>query len=163
MRHITTSKLVRCVDDEEEAIAARYAVPLLITGGCREAVEVVARRVHRARCDAAAPFVAVGAGAFPSDVRALKQHLFTPVNVAAGGTMFIADVEEMPVAAQRLFFDVLTDHPFARHPRRAIRVVAGTTVWLLDRVAAGTFSEELFYRLNLIHLIIEHAAREPAR
>src|SRR4029078_7961200 len=38
-----------------------------------------------------------------------------------------------------------------------VRLISGTTVSLLDRIAAGTFSEQLFYRLNIIHLTVASA------
>ena len=68
--------------------------------------------------------------------------------------MLLSDVDEMPSAVQGLLLEVLDDLEYERAPAGAIRLVSGTSVSLLDRVAAGTFSERLFYRLNSIHLMI---------
>jgi DNA-binding NtrC family response regulator len=68
--------------------------------------------------------------------------------------LLIADIEEMPSVVQDVLIDVLTALELSRRPSAAVRFIAGTTESLLDRVAAGTFSERLFYRLNLIHLVV---------
>jgi transcriptional regulator of aromatic amino acid metabolism len=49
--------------------------------------------------------------------------------------------------------DLLAALESARRPSAAVRLISGTTVSLLERVAAGTFSERLFYRLNILHLV----------
>jgi DNA-binding NtrC family response regulator len=59
----------------------------------------------------------------------------------------------MPAAVQEAFVDLLAGLESARKPSAAVRLISGTTVSLLDRIAAGSFSERLFYRLNIIHLI----------
>jgi DNA-binding NtrC family response regulator len=50
--------------------------------------------------------------------------------------------------------DVFAELEFARASSRPVRLMSGTTVSLLDRVASGTFSDRLFYRLNTIHLVV---------
>ena len=57
-----------------------------------------------------------------------------------------------------LLVQLLADLQSARAPSAAVRVISGTTVSLLDRIAAGTFSERLFYRLNLLHLVMRNGA-----
>jgi DNA-binding NtrC family response regulator len=69
-------------------------------------------------------------------------------------------VEEVPSAAQDALIDLLAALESARRPSAAVRLISGTTVSLLDRVAAGTFSERLFYRLNIIHLMAGAAPAE---
>ncbi|HUE86503.1 MAG TPA: sigma 54-interacting transcriptional regulator [Vicinamibacterales bacterium] len=59
----------------------------------------------------------------------------------------------MPNAAQTLFTESLSQFRAARSTL-ATRLMAGTTVSLLDRVKAGQFSEDLLYRLNTIHLVV---------
>ncbi|HXV09794.1 MAG TPA: sigma 54-interacting transcriptional regulator [Burkholderiales bacterium] len=71
--------------------------------------------------------------------------------------MLVSAVEDMPSAAQDAFIDLLAALESARRPSAAVRLISGTTVSLLDRVTAGTFSERLFYRLNIIHLVSEGA------
>jgi DNA-binding NtrC family response regulator len=67
--------------------------------------------------------------------------------------VLVSAVEKMPSAAQDAWIDLLAALESSRRPSAAVRLISGTTVSLLDRVAAGTFSERLFYRLNIIHLV----------
>jgi DNA-binding NtrC family response regulator len=60
----------------------------------------------------------------------------------------------MPATVQDAMIDLLGGLESARVPSAMARLISGTTVSLLDRVAAGTFSERLFYRLNIIHLTV---------
>ena len=133
-------------------MAARHSVTLLITAGSRQMVDIVARRIHSSQFTAVAPFVGLKAGSFPPDAEQLRTHLVKPLYAAAGGSLLIRDVEEMSSAAQRTFASILSERSLG-HPA-AVRLIAGTTVSLLERVNAGYFLEELFYRLNLIHLVI---------
>src|SRR5581483_8234424 len=65
----------------------------------------------------------------------------------------ISLVEEMPQTVQDTLIELLDGLEFTRRPCDAVRLISGTTVSLLDRIAAGTFSDRLFYRLNIIHLM----------
>jgi DNA-binding NtrC family response regulator len=67
--------------------------------------------------------------------------------------MLINAVEEMPWVVQNALIELLAGFELTRRPSAAVRLISGTTVSLVDRVAAGTFSEQLFYRLNIIHLM----------
>jgi transcriptional regulator of aromatic amino acid metabolism len=77
------------------------------------------------------------------------------VGYSSGGvcSIVIHDVDEMPSVVQNQLLDLLAELELARPPSTAVRLVCGTTVSLLDGIAAGTLSERLFYRLNIIHLI----------
>jgi DNA-binding NtrC family response regulator len=81
------------------------------------------------------------------------------LDAAAGGSVLITDVEEMPAAAQEGLVDLLVELESTRPRAVAIRLICGTSVSLHDRVAAGTFSDRLFYRINVIHLIAETSPR----
>jgi DNA-binding NtrC family response regulator len=63
----------------------------------------------------------------------------------------------MPAIVQDALIDMLAGLQSARRPSAAVRLISGTTVSLLERVAAGTFSDQLFYRLNTIHLMATDA------
>jgi DNA-binding NtrC family response regulator len=76
--------------------------------------------------------------------------------------VLISAVEEMPPAVQDALIELLAELEFARSPSAEIRLISGTTESLLDRVAAGTFSERLFYRLNIIHLMVGDGRPEVA-
>jgi len=137
---------------EDEELAGRTGARLLITAA-NGAVETVARRVHGGSRRAAFPFVRVWAGELPEDPVMLRETCVTLLEAAPGGSMFITDVEDMPPIVQDVLVELLVDLQGARAPSDAVRVITATSVSLLDRVAAGTFSERLFYRLNLIHLV----------
>jgi DNA-binding NtrC family response regulator len=133
-------------------LASRSASRLLITVATQRAGEMLARRIHEASVRAAFPFVRMWAGGFPTEPRTLRKTCSNLLDAAAGGSMFISNVEEMPPIVQNLIVDLLAELECARAPSAGIRLVSATTASLLDRVAAGTFSAQLFYRLNTIHL-----------
>ena len=108
------------------------------------------------------PFVHTWACDLPVEADALAEQCCRLLDAAAGGTLLIADIEEMPPAAQDALSELLAELQFTRSPSAEARLITGTTVSLLDRVAAGTFSERLFYRLNIIHLIVGNRAPEAA-
>jgi transcriptional regulator of acetoin/glycerol metabolism len=135
---------------EDEALAARHAVALLISGGAAQSIEHLARRIHAAQFGHAAPFVAVNASIFPCPAGRLQRYLTERIRRAHRGSLFLRDVERMPIRAQDAFGAVL-----ARGMPPTVRLISGTTVSLVDRVRAGHFAEELFYRLNVIHVMTD--------
>jgi len=143
---------------EEEEMAGRSSARLLITASTRGEVETVARRIHRTSFRATAPFVRVRTGTLPIEPQLLRERCSALLDAATGGSMLMTDVEEMPASVQGLLVQLLADLQSARAPSAAVRVISGTTVSLLDRIAAGTFSERLFYRLNLLHLVVRSSA-----
>lgn len=139
------------VDDVN--LASRSPARLLITASTPPAVETLARRIHGIGPRARFPFVMTCAGELPTDAQALGHDCARLLDAAAGGSVLVSAVEEMPSAAQDAWIDLLAALESSRRPSAAVRLISGTTVSLLDRVAAGTFSERLFYRLNIIHLV----------
>ena len=120
------------VEDEESA--SRSAARLLITGATQHAVETLARDL-------------------PIGSEALRQHCSAVLEAAAGGSMLISGIEGTPPAVQDMLLEVLAGLASTRRRSDAVRLISGTTISLLDRVHAGSFSERLFYRLNTIHLV----------
>jgi DNA-binding NtrC family response regulator len=92
------------------------------------------------------------AGELRVGAQALRDDCAGLLDAAAGGSVLISAVEEMPALVQKALIDLLAGLESARRPSAAVRLISGTTVSLLDRVEAGTFSDRLFYRLNIIHL-----------
>ena len=137
---------------EDEVVAARSDAKLLITASAPVLVEALARRIHAAGIRAALPFVQTWACDFPSDRQMLRATCSSLLNTAAGGSLLIRDIEEMPRIVQDMLIELLAHLELARTPFPVVRLVSGTTVCLLDRIATGTFSDRLFYRLNTIHL-----------
>jgi DNA-binding NtrC family response regulator len=138
---------------EAEKIASRSSATLLITAFSPARVEELARRIHLASDRAGAPFVLLPTHALPIEPVALRERCSALLDAAIGGSLLMVDVEAMPVLVQEVFLDLVAELQAARARSAAVRLIAGTTVPLLERVTGGTFSERLFYRLNVIHIV----------
>jgi DNA-binding NtrC family response regulator len=139
---------------EDEDLASRSSVRLLISGASEQAVELLARRIHGSGPRGQSYFVRTRAAEFPIRAKALRDFCLQVLAAADGGSVLISAVEEMPAQVQRTFMPLLQRLESAPGASAAVRLMAGTTVPLLERVTAGTFSTRLFYRLNIIHLDI---------
>ena len=147
----------------DEEVACRCAARLLITASTERGAETLARRIHGAGPRAQSPFVRLRAGEFPVGAQALREYCVSVLDRAAGGSVLIEAVEEMAPAVQDALIELLAGLESTRRPSAAIRLISGTTVSLLDRIAAGTFSGKLFYRLNTIHLVASDGTSYAAR
>ncbi len=112
-----------------------------------------ARRVHDASRSASGPFILFPARDLPSGGRALRDVCKSLLVEASSGTLLITDIEELSVVGQTMFAGVLGLLERPRIRAAEVRIMTGTTVTLLDCVAAGRFDEELFYRLNMVHIL----------
>jgi DNA-binding NtrC family response regulator len=150
---------------ESAALAARCASrTVLITADCTDAVEGLARRIHAASARAAFPFVLVAAATLPIDAAVLAGTCADLLDGLGGGSLLITDVEQMPALVQDQLIETLASLQAACEPTRRVRLIAGTTAIFHDRISDGTFSDRLFYRLNVIHVIAttDVGARRPA-
>ena len=138
---------------EDITLASHSSARLLITASTQQAVEILARHIHGSGPRSQFPFVMTSAGALPVRARALREDCVRLLDAAAGGSVLVSAVEDMPAAVQDALLDLLAGLESARRPSAAVRLISGTTVSLFDRVAAGTFSKRLFYRMNVIHLM----------
>jgi DNA-binding NtrC family response regulator len=138
------------VDEVDETLAVAYRVPLLISASSRDELQRVARRIHRASVGESAPFVEFTGGAFPAERQAFITAWLSLLQRAAGGTLFVPCLEDVHRSVQDLLAESLGSMRVAT-PARA-RFIAGTTVGLMERVHAGTYSDRLFYGVNTIHL-----------
>lgn len=139
---------------EDEELVTRSSARLLITASTQQAVEALARHVHRRRPGEEFPFVHVDAADLPADREILQDYCTCVLAAAAGGSILISAVEQMSPTAQLVLVELLAAPEFASRATDDVRLISGTTVSLFERVAAGTFSERLFYRLNVIHLVV---------
>ena len=146
------------VDDEH--LAGRSSARLLISARRLGEAEARARRIHGSGRHGHGPFVCADAGDLPVDDRPLRLRCAHLLNSAAGGTLFIDAVHTMPASVQQVFIALMDELAPERDTPRAVRIITGTSVSLLECIAAGRFAEQLFYRLNIIHLTDPHESAE---
>jgi two-component system NtrC family response regulator/two-component system response regulator AtoC len=150
------------------ARASATPAPVLIEGETGTGKDLVARAIHEASPRKARSFVAINCGALSESL--LENELFGHVagaftgatqeqrglfEVADGGTLFIDEVAEMSLDIQKKFLRVLENGEFrrlgeARVRSSDVRVVAATNRVVKDRIQAGGFREDLYYRLNVL-------------
>jgi len=149
---------------------SRTSMTVLITGESGTGKELVARALHENSPRAGRPFIALNTSAIPSEL--LESELFGHergaftgaeamrsgrFEQADGGTLFLDEIGDMPPALQTRLLRVLAEGEFYRvggqRPIHVdVRVVAATHHDLQKRVAEGTFREDLFHRLNVMHI-----------
>ena len=145
---------------------------VLVTGESGTGKEVVAREIHACSSAPDGPFVAINIGGVPenlleSELFGYEKGAFTGATarknglfeLASGGTLFLDEIGDMPLSLQVKILRVLQDRKITRlggttpMPINA-RIVAATNKNLEDMVQKGTFREDLFYRLNVVRIVI---------
>ena len=141
---------------------------VLITGGAGVGKEVAARLLHGWSQRGVAPFVVVSAARMTPE--RVEEELFGVeeggnvvrpglLEQAHGGTLFLDEIADMPVQTQARILRVLTDQSFTRIGGQRIvrvdlRVVSATARDLTVEIAEGRFREDLYYRLNVVPVVI---------
>jgi len=150
--------------------AARSRSTILVTGESGTGKELIARLVHTMSKRSEQPFVVVNCGALPETL--LETELFGHekgsftgalyrkiglFETASSGTIFLDEIGEMSPAMQVKLLRVLQEGTFNRIGNAApisvdVRVISATNKDLREEVRKRKFREDLFYRLNVIHL-----------
>jgi len=167
---IGSSLGIRQVREEIEC-AARSNAKVLITGESGVGKEIVARMVHERSHRARGPLVTINCAGVPDSL--LESELFGHVKgsftdawrdkrglleSASGGTVFLDEIGEMTLRMQALLLRFLETGEIQRvgcdrnQQTVNVRVITATHRNLLDQVADKTFREDLFYRLNVVHI-----------
>jgi two-component system nitrogen regulation response regulator GlnG len=158
---------------------SRTVISVLITGETGSGKEVVARALHEHSPRASGPFVAINTAAIPADL--LESELFghergafTGAHArrsgrfeeAAGGTLFLDEIGDMPLPLQTRLLRVLAEGDYYRVGGRDllnadVRVIAATHQDLEAKIAAGSFREDLYHRLNVINIALPPLRDRP--
>ena len=143
---------------------------VLLLGESGTGKEVVARFLHRASPRNGGPFVALNCAALPeplleSELFGYERGAFTgalqakpgQIEQASGGVLFLDEVGEMSPSAQAKFLRVLQEREFhrlggTRTLKANVRVIAATNRNLRAAMEAGTFREDLYYRLQVFEI-----------
>ncbi len=146
---------------------SEYKTTVLVTGESGAGKELVARAIHR-RSKRSGPFVAVNCGAIPenlleSELFGHKKGAFTDAlqdrrglfEEANGGSLFLDEIGELPLALQVKLLRVLEDEKIRRLGETRdlqvdVRIITATHRDLTAETKAGRFREDLFYRLNVL-------------
>jgi DNA-binding NtrC family response regulator len=175
---VAKSQAMRDVVSLVQRIAGSTA-SVLITGETGTGKELVARAIHYNSTRRAGPFVGVNLAAVPeglieSELFGHKKGAFTDARFdkpgmfveGDGGTIFLDEIGELALPLQAKLLRVLQEHEVrplgaTKNQRVDVRVIAATNKNLETMLADGSFREDLFYRLNVIHLDLPPLRSRP--
>jgi len=151
---------------------ARSDATVLILGETGTGKELVAEQIHRASNRRGGPLVKVACATLPetlleSELFGHEKGSFTSAiaqrkgrfELAHKGTIFLDEMGEMTPSTQRKLLRVLQEREFERVGgsipiKIDVRVITATNKWLPDEVAKGNFREDLYYRLNVVTVLM---------
>jgi PAS domain S-box-containing protein len=145
----------------------------LICGETGTGKELFAKTIHKLSKRANGPFIAINCSALPetlleSEIFGYERGAFTGAHkegkiglfeAAQGGTLFLDEISEIPPAMQVKLLRVIQDKKLRRlgsHQEKEIdiRIIAASNKDLKEQIRAGRFREDLYYRLNVIKIVI---------
>jgi two-component system, NtrC family, response regulator AtoC len=159
--------------------AAQYNTTVLIIGESGTGKELVARGIHSSGERSSKPLVAINCGGIPenlleSELFGYKKGAFTGADrdkkglfeEADGGTIFLDEIAELPLSLQVKLLRTLQENeirPIGSAKTKVInvRVIAATSKHLKDQVDRGMFREDLFYRLNVMPILLPPLRQRP--
>jgi len=186
MKAATTFKPQLTVEEHQDSIVGKSAAmqqvfkmvgrvshsdaPVMITGESGSGKELVARAIHHYSQRSSKGFVAINCAAIPEQL--LESELFghekgsftgaigTRVGrfeQSNGGSLFLDEIGDMPLALQGKILRVLQEGEFSRvggndSLKTDVRIIAATNKNLEEEVSKRTFREDLFYRLNVVRI-----------
>jgi len=169
---IGRSSALQAILANARRVAAVRDVTVLLGGETGTGKELLARAIHLHSARARAPFVEINCAAIPGNLLeselfghergaftgavAAKSGLF---ELADGGTLFLDEIGHLPFDLQPKLLRALESREIRRVGGRAakrfdVRLIGATHLDLAQAVASGSFREDLFYRLNVVHLVL---------
>lgn len=163
-------RLIEALEIAEKA--ARTDLPVLVDGESGTGKELMAKVIHANGSRADQPYITVNCGAIPenlleSELFGHKRGAFTGASTdragkfeaANGGTIFLDEIGELPLIGQVKLLRVLQSNEIQRVGSDQVinvdaRIVAATNKNLLEMCKAGTFREDLYYRLSIIQVTL---------
>lgn len=154
------------------AMIASADVPVLIQGPSGTGKEIIAKMIHLNSPLSKGPYVKVNCPAIPdalleSELFGYEKGAFTGaytakpglIALADRGTLFLDEIGELSIGLQSKLLQVLQDGKFSRigaqeDTRSEARVICATNRDLKREIAAGTFREDLFYRVNVVNITL---------
>ncbi len=170
---------MQTVYEQIEQVSKQSSVTVLILGETGTGKEHVAKLIHVLSARTAAPFLELHCGAMPetlleSELFGYEQGAFTDARrskpglfeVANGGTVFLDEVGELPLTVQTKLLKVLEQKTIRRlggvqENKINVRVVAATNRDLKQEVQEGRFRADLFYRLNVVNIVLPPLKSRP--
>jgi len=168
---VGASRAMSAVFERVRTVAPTDAT-VLIQGESGTGKERIARALHFHSARAAGPFVALSCAALPeslleAELFGYEKGAFTDARrerkgrfeLADKGTFFLDDIDDMPLEVQVKLLRVLQERSFERLGAEQpisidIRIIAATKVPLLQRVKEGRFREDLYYRINVVPVLL---------
>ena len=161
--------------------AAQLDSTLLLLGETGTGKEILAHAIHAASGRWEKPFVGINVAAIPETLLEAEFFGVAPgaytgaekrgrdgkFKLAEGGTLFLDEIGDMPLALQSKLLRVLQEQEFEavgsnRVTPIDVRIIAATSVNLLERVNAGLFRADLYYRLNVLSITVPPLRDRPA-
>ncbi len=151
-------------------ICARSDANVLLCGETGVGKDLIASTIHRTSTRRTFPFVKVGCALFPSQLieselyghekgsfTGAEQRRLGRFEVAEGGTLYLDDVDDIPLEHQTKLLRAIDEKIFERvgatsEMKANVRIVASTKRDLLQKIAAGEFRQDLYYRLDVLRV-----------
>lgn len=170
---VVLSEAMKKVFDQAGRLHADRGVPVLIQGETGTGKEVVARYIHYGPGNNTGPFIDINCAAITPNIFESELFGYDPgaytgglsrgqkgkLDLAQGGTIFLDEIGDIPVDLQAKLLRVIQEKEYYRvgglkKVKAEARLICATNANLQERVAAGTFRQDLYYRLNVgcIHL-----------